>query len=486
MRRALSLIVVLAASVLAGCGSAASTSSTPLATELSYFSNGSPFVMSIATAPGATGLGRLRSALGRSPSATVGVTALFSKLAQLGIDYNRDIKPLFGNPIAISVEAPSSQPLAATSVAVVWITKDAGALNRLVAKIHLARSGGHAGATLYRLGKGMLAIDGATLVAATTPAEVMTTLDRHTRGGGITASEYAADVQGLPQGAPVQAFGYLTQVLARPGTANARRIPWVAAVRAYAAAISGSPSGISFQYRLDTTGAPLTNAQLPLAPGASPPSFAGTLPIVVGLRDPASTLSWLLSVARISSPTKYAAELSRMAAVRRSTGVDFQRDVLGQLGNNAAVQSDGHLFMVRVDVASPARAAETLRRLGTSVLDEFGIHPGATVASAGDGFEVMHQAHHPALFFGVAGNEFVAGTVPPATLRAFAAAPATPAAGAHGAFAFRVGLSQLLRLAAKRLPPQLGQVILGSLGDITGWTAATPRGLTGIATLAIK
>jgi hypothetical protein len=87
---------------------------------------------------------------------------------------------------------------------------------------------------------------------------------------------------------------------------------------------------------------------------------------------------------------------------------------------------------------------------------------------------------------GVVGDQLVIGRATPAQLRAFAAAPTTPAPGAKGPVAFRVALADLLHLALHSTPSQTAQLILGLLGDITGWIANSPAALTGNATLAVK
>ena len=90
------------------------------------------------------------------------------------------------------------------------------------------------------------------------------------------------------------------------------------------------------------------------------------------------------------------------------------------------------------------------------------------------------------MLLGVIGNQFVVGKATPAELRAFAAAPATPATGAHGTVAFRIALLDLLRLTAKQAIPSSVAPLLNSLGDVTGWLASSPSGVTGSATLAVK
>ena len=110
---------------------------------------------------------------------------------------------------------------------------------------------------------------------------------------------------------------------------------------------------------------------------------------------------------------------------------------------------------------------------------------GKKLASLGGGFYALKERSQT-ITLGVGGDQFVVGKATTAQLRSFAIAPTTPASGAHGAVAFRVALVDLLHLTLKQAPPQILQTILKSLGDLTGWTAASPSGITGSATLAVK
>jgi hypothetical protein len=214
--------------------------------------------------------------------------------------------------------------------------------------------------------------------------------------------------------------------------------------------------------------------------------LAGNLPIQLGLRQPAAALAFALDAERRASPAHYAADLAKMNALRRRTGVDFRRDVLGQIGSSAAVESSGHGFNLRVDVVNAAAASRTLRKLGTSALDILGTHQTSRVTPGPDGFETIHEANGRKMLFGLVGSEFVLGTGSPADLRTFAGAPAAAAPGAQGAVAFRVALPQLLALTLRQAPSKVIQQILSSLGDITGWVSSSPSALTGSATLALK
>src|SRR5437764_1204825 len=267
---------MLGAGVLAGCGS--SSSSSPLSTELSYLPADSPFLMSIATDPNSSAVKGGQALLHRFGTFTFAEAAAISRLQQIGINYDKDIRPLFGNPLVFGFSGTNLKTR--NAFVAVWITKDAGALNRLIKRLGsgLQQTGSFDGATLYRISTATLAISGATLVVGPTATEVQRALDRHAHGGGFSSSQYTHDVSGLPSGPLVQAFGSLSGVLSQPRAAKARRVPWVAALRGYAASINASSSGLTLQYKLDTSGAPLSSSQLPIASGLATPSLAGALP----------------------------------------------------------------------------------------------------------------------------------------------------------------------------------------------------------------
>ncbi len=487
MRRLIPLVVV-ALLALAGCGSSAKKSATvggaARATELSYFGQGSPFVMSLTTAPSANSVHSGLSLVNTFPAASFGEQAIISKLKQIGINYATDIKPLFGNPIMFGAGSSTLSGSASSNVLAVWVTNSAAKLAALIKKIPgLSSVGSHDGATLYGLGStGTLAVSGATLVIGSSPTNVDAALDRHAGGGGFSAAEYARLSAGLPQDTLMSAFGDVSTVLSTTRAAKARSVPWVGAIRGYAASINATGSGISFQYRLDTGGRALSAAQLPIAAGTGAPSLAGSLPITVGVADPAQIVAFAEGAEQITSPTGWAKYQKRQAAAKAKTGFDLD-DLFHQLTGNLIVSSDTHTTMGRAAVANAGQVSQIVTKLATQ--------PGAFFAhstktqSLGGGFYSVRDGK-TTLTIGVAGGELLVGKASVAQLRAFATQPATPAAGAQGSVAFRVALLPLLRLTLKKAPPQIAQVILSALGDVSGWTQASPAALTGNATLGVK
>ncbi len=479
MRRLFPL-ALLAALLLSACGSSSSGSS-PFNAELSYFPSGSAFVMSVATDPNSNAIKQGQALVRRFPLAAFGESALTTKLASLGIDYQSDIRPLIGNPLMLGLASQSISG-ARQSILAVWETKDSTKLGELVKRLLGGHSSGmHDGATLYSLGTTTLAVSNATAVIGSSAAMVNAALDRHAHGGGFSTSDYSQATAGLPSSPLIEIFGNLTNALTAPSTATARRVPWVAALRGYGAAVSASSSGLSFQFHLDTTGGTLNPDQLPFATGTNAPNLAGTNPVSVGIHNPSQILAFAESVEQATSPAQYARFRGRQSAVRARTGADINT-LAGLLTGDLIVSSDTRQTMGRAAVSDPSSAATTVRKLMSAPRSVFS--SATSVTRLPGGFYAVHEKKQT-IVVGVSGNELVAGNVSPSRLRDFAVAPTSAATGAQGAVAFRVALPVLLHLTMKQAPPKAVQSILASLGDITGWASASPSGVTGSATVAV-
>ena len=187
-------------------------------------------------------------------------------------------------------------------------------------------------------------------------------LDRHAHGGGITPDDYSKAFTGLAQNGRLQVFGSLTQVLSMPSAAKAQSVPWVAALRGYAASISESSAGLTFQYRLDTTGRSLSESDLPIASGSTAPNFAGAAPIVAAVRNPAQIFTFAENAERVTNPAQYQRFIKRQAAVRSKTGVDLTSLIKLATGD-LIVDSDTHTTIGRVQVSDPATAKTTIAKL---------------------------------------------------------------------------------------------------------------------------
>ena len=184
---------------------------------------------------------------------------------------------------------------------------------------------------------------------------------------------------------------------------------------------------------------------------------------------------------QVTSPASYSKFLKRQAAVRAKTGVDLN-SLVRLLTGDLIIATDTHTTMGRAAVSDGAAASSDLTKLVSAPRSVF--NATTHVVNLGSGFYALKQPKQT-ITIGVVGNELVVGKASLAQLQAFAAAPSSPASGAQGALAFRIGLVELLHLALTQSLPQIAVGVLNSLGDITGWAAASPTGVTGSATLAV-
>jgi hypothetical protein len=477
---------VIAVLGVAGCGSSKSPSSAsgPLSTELSYFPANSVFMLSIQTAPNSQGIEHAQRLLKRFPIAGFGESAVVAKLGQVGIDYQSDVKPLLGNPVVLGFATPAPASNATASLLIVWQTNDASALSALLKKLPgLQSNGTHDGATLYRLGASVtLAVDGATAVFGGSAATVTSALDRHSAGNGVSSSAYAQAFAGLPQNGLVQAFGNLTGVLSQPSAANARKVPWVAALKDYALTFDAGASGLTYSYKLDTTARSLTEAQVPFVGGGIPPQLAGNAPITVGINDPAHIVSFAESAQQASDPSGYAKFERNQAKLRAKTGVDLN-SLLSLLTGELIISSDTHTTMGRATLSNPAGAATIIAKLARAPHSVF--NTTTRISRLGGGFYRVAEKDGTEITIGVVGKQLLVGKATVPELRAFAAMPATAATGAQGDVAFRVALGALLHLTIHKQIPQLEQTLLSSLGDLTGSVSSSTSGVTGTAAIAV-
>ena len=229
----------------------------------------------------------------------------------------------------------------------------------------------------------------------------------------------------------------------------------------------GSELGVPFRISGDPVG--LTPADLPIATGAQPPQARGSAPVVVGLRDPAHTLSF----------ARAAGLLTQLDLLDQLPG--FLKPDLSDLGPNGTVTStslDLSRLTARTEPPDPGDWSTKLARIDTlaglakPVLGDLRIdHSDGTYTLTNNG-ELVARA-------GVYGRALVLSDDPDANLRAAAAAPAAPLPpGAAGALT--------ARLRSSVLATQIPELIRARVGDVTAWARAELTGVTGELRLALR
>ncbi len=244
---------------------------------------------------------------------------------------------------------------------------------------------------------------------------------------------------------------------------------------------------MTLSFHLSTDRSALSASQLPIASGSGSPSVVGALPIQLGIRDPAQIVDFIESASQATSAHGYANFLRQEAALRRKTGVDLQA-LVSQLTGDLTVDTDSRTTLARVDVSDPATVSQILTKIA-SVPNALGAHDRLRPLGS-DRFSIT--SHGRTALLGVADGKLVlvvpakGSSATPAALNDFASAATTTIPGTSGAVAFRIKIDQLLALVLKRAPSPIERDVLGLLGDFTGSMSATPSGLSGTATLALK
>jgi hypothetical protein len=298
-------------------------------------------------------------------------------------------------------------------------------------------------------------------------------LDASVRAAARPAARYARATfdkrfAGLPANGSVRiAFDPRKLLAARaPQLASTR---WASSLRDGAAVLTTKGTQLELPFRMTGDPVGLSADDLPVATGAQPPAARGTGPLVVGLRDPARTLTF----------ARDAGVLAELGLVDQLPG--FLKPNLDDLGANGTLTTpslDLNHLTLRAEPRDPGDWSSKLGRL--DALSGIAKRAGIDIdIDHHDGAYDISQNGKLVARAGVFGRALTLSNDPTADLRAAAAAPTTPTPpGAAG------GLT--LRAQAAALIPNLPALISARLGDITGWARAELTGVTGELDLALS
>jgi len=451
IRRAAALLLALAAiaAVATGCGGK-STARSALDNALGYMPRNSLAIIAIKTNPDDQ---QIKNAIALLDKFPFGAT-IKSRVAQAlkvgggGLSYQHDIKPLLGNDFVVGIPPRGAGGSSGNAYVLAWQTKG-GDIGGLISK-GSQKLGNEQGATLYGSSSGsVLAVKGKTLIGAQTRALLDTALSARNSSSRTTESDFSGALRGLNQGALVRVTGDFGKILATSAkSAQALKVPWVAALRTFGVTTSVDSDGISEDFQVRTEG--VSAAQVPLATGpASPPVVKRPGEVAVGVRDPSQVVNFIEQVASVTDPKS----LLNKNKVGKLLGVDIDRDVVGQLGGNSAgsFALAGGGLVVRADLKDPGTFRSTLASILKN-LPKAQRAQGKPVSSVRSGpgglYTVTKPGGKPAVV-GVIGNEVVLAS-DAARARAFAGAPATPVPGLTGAVAFTANPTSIVTAILKK------------------------------------
>src|SRR5215217_2393224 len=231
-----------------GCGSDDSSSSG-LDAALSYVPADTPFAVSIDTDLEGDQYKSLDAILNRFPGADTIKSLLKAQLSmgQQGVDFDKDIKPLLGNPAVISATDVSSflsDSADAGFVAALQV-KDTDKLASLIEKTGAENKGEVAGATVYQDEDTSFAVDDDVVVLAGSRELLDAALERADGGDSLSEDAFDKGLEGLPDDALARAYVDVQGLLGRSeSAAAARKIEWVDALRTLGLTVSATKDAI--------------------------------------------------------------------------------------------------------------------------------------------------------------------------------------------------------------------------------------------------
>jgi hypothetical protein len=264
-------------------------------------------------------------------------------------------------------------------------------------------------------------LDRGVLVVARSRADVAAAIAARRSPRRLRAADFTRRFAGLPAGGPGLRLAADPRALiaATPSLRGALNVKWVGALRRAALTMRVAPYGFSVSMRVATDPRALSDADLPLAPGAgaAPPVIGRRGEGAIGIRDPARALAFAMTVFRAAAPRR-AAELALIARALRARGVDLRADVIGRLGAVASIAFNRrtHDWALRIALLDAAGVRAALVRLAGSLPDlaaAVGIRGvGLATPDVGASFYALARPTARVIVFGVVGTSFVAATQP--------------------------------------------------------------------------
>jgi hypothetical protein len=499
---AISVLVLAAvcAVLLSGCGGGKKPAG-PLDDALGYFPKNAALVAVVDTdlkSSQAQTLGRL---LSRLPVGDALVGQALNRLQLPGVQFDRDILPLLGHPLAIGYARPpkAGKALGIDYVLAIHVDKPIKVKQLLLRQSSLLPKGKSSGRRVFQHrfgGHFAAAVDDHTFVASGSRPALDAALATRRADDHMSERDLNDALEGLPSDAAVRVTADPRALIGgMPALRPALGVKWLSSLQRAGATLQAQDDGIGLQFKLKTDANKLRDEDLPLSSDAT-----GPVPLIghsgeaeIGVRDPARLARFAIAVANRLAPQrgKLAASLSDL----RKQGVDLNRDLAGRLGKSGAVAIDplNGQWAARLLVRDPAGLKASLGKLAMALPDlaaALGV-PSLGVGTPGEGlnFYALARPGGKSVVFGVVGGALVAASEP-SRAAALASEATHPAPDLPGSL---IVLVDAKKLAARYLSRQLGglaglvaPLAIESLQDLTGGAAVDRNGLTGSFKLTVK
>jgi hypothetical protein len=482
---------VLAAPV--GCGG--DDSGGPLESALSYVPKNTPFVVAIDTDLEGDQYDSMQAILDRFPGGLDVEDLLSSQLdsGNDGVTFEKDVKPLLGNPFVVSAtDVTSFLSDSDDDFVAVLESSDSDALQRLIDKTKPDDEGEVAGATIYDDDGTLFAVKDDTVVFAGTKERLEAALERSDGGDGMDPDTFEEGLADLPEQALARVFLDVQALLDQdPDAADARRIEWVSALRTLGLTVSVEDDSANMEFNLRADG-DLSEEDLPLAAGEDAPSVAGRKgEIAFGIRDPSQIVTFVEAALQAVEPQTFGDYEAGKQVISQRLGVDVDHDLFAQLTGDISVSLavDG-AFAARAEVESPGRFANSVDKAARA-LPQLGANLGVTrVRRHGELYEAQLE-DGGRFFFGMIGDVFVAAS-DAARARELGSQQPNAVEGAEGSLVMSADAEQVALRVIQRLGSQLGAggLLGGSLfarplDELRGSVTSSTDGMRGRFSLTL-
>ena len=500
MRRLSATLLVLFALLVAGCGGG--DSGSPLDEALSYLPKDAPFVVAVDTDLEGDQYRALQGLLKKFAFGGQVEDSLRGQIeGSTNVDFDEDVRPALGNPVVFGATDAATITGGSGGGAFVAAVraKDKDALDRLVEKSDLKKVGEESGATLYEDNGTVSAVKDDTVILADNREGLVQALKRAEGDDHLDEDTFNAGLDGLPETALARVSADLEALMkSDPGSADARRIRWVDALRTLGMTVVATKGGIEIDFRARTEG-DIGDDDLPIAPGDEAPDvLKRDGEVGLGIRDLAHIVKFAENAGQAVDPAGFGDYAKAKKTIDTQLGVSLDDDLVGQLTGNvsSSVSADGK-FGVRAELRDPQAFERTLAKVA-DVLPNFAEGAGFGIVSlskpnGGNGFYALAQPDGDAVVFGVIDDVLVVAN-DPARADELAAQEPSAVSGAKGSVVVSTDAQQLANALLGQFGPALGLGDLGGiggalftrpLGDLNGHVSASSDELRGKLTLAI-
>lgn len=501
MRRALAILLPALVLLVAGCGGG-DDSGSALTDSLAYLPKDTPFAVAIDTDVQGDQWGALGDLVDRFPFGDQIKGTVVQRLEQAtgGLNFEDDIRPVLGNPLVVGPGNAQAVTGEANNFVVAGKAKDKGALDDLIDELNPKKVGEASGATIYQDGDTFTAVKDDMLISAGDESQLKAALERADGDNHLTESTFNQALDGLPDSALARVYTNIEALLkSDPGSVDARRVPWIAALRTLGLTVSAKSDSVDVDFRARTEG-DLTDAELPIAPGdESPPIVKRRGEIGLGIRDLAHIIRFAENAGQSINPASFGDYARAKATIDKQLGISLDDDLIGQLtGNVSASVALDRGFGVRSALKDPEAFRRTLAKVA-DVLPSFAQGAGLgkvtlTKPKTGGDLYVLRQPDGGTVVFGVMDDSLVVAS---SVARAVAVARTEPTEvpGASGSVVVGADAERLVGGFLERYGSALGIPDIGALGtglltrplgDLNGSVSASTSELRGKFTLAIE